>query len=186
MCIEPSSKNLPSCRIPRTSKGYPLVDSKNKVIGHSQNCSYNNFPGQASSGTDPSIEQLIPYRSYAGKQLAKCGALVGNGSDCKKAGCTPTGCSGGDKQSAVTLKVGASAFKDTPNSGTNKFNNAYLGANIFCGQTGSTANPPTMYDPTEQDGQGQEASSELIRGRVQASTVPNAQVNNGVYTLGFK
>lgn len=183
MCIEPSSKNLPSCRIPRTSKGYPIVDKKNKVIGHSQNCSYNNFPGQT-AGNDQAIEQLIPDKSYAGKQFAKCKALTGDGTDCGNAGCTPIGCTGGDKQSGVTLKVGSVRFRNTPNSGTSQFNNAYLGANIFCGR-GTVNNPQTMYEPTETDAQS--ASSDFIRGRVQGSSVPNAfKALNGVYRLGFK
>jgi hypothetical protein len=184
ICIEPSSKNLPSCRIPRTSRGYPIVDSSGNIT-YSQNCSYNNFPGRT-GGNEQAIEQLIPDKSYVGKQLVNCGALSGDGSDCKNAGCGPTGCTGNDKQAKVTLKVGASPFNATnPNLGTNQFNNAYLAANIFCGQ-GPSNNPQPMYDPADKD--ARETGSSLIRGRVQTSTVPNATKNNntGVFTLGFK
>ena len=185
MCIEPSSKNLPSCRIPRTSKGYPLVDSKNKVIDHSQNCSYNNFPGPASSGTDPSIEQLIPNSTYVGKQLAVCTGTKPGGTEtkCGNAGCIGTGCTGGSTNSRVDLKIGRTNFTDIRN-GANSFSNAYLAANIFCGD-GPVSDPKSMYSPVEPGGTS--VGSVLIRNRVRGSSVPNVfPAFNTLFGLGFK
>ena len=72
-------------------------------------------------------------------------------------------------------------IRDSPGTGTSSYANAYLGANIFCGH-GPANDPKPMYTPLVSVS----ASDDVIRKRVQGSSIPNAQVNNGVYTLGFK
>lgn len=177
VCIDPSSKNLPSCKQNYIAgQGYLIPNSS--PLKYTTNCSHSYFPGETvPGGTDKQtnyVEQLVS----AGSQLAsslqtKPSSTKSDGSD------WPSSKGGGlPDPSQVPLKIGSKPFKSS-DPDLSSWTNSYDATNIFCGK-GAPSNPETMNysikvgDPT-------------VFVQMSGSSVPNTTVpaGGGKVKLGF-
>tara|TARA_R110001592_G_scaffold298774_3_gene569583 strand:- start:227 stop:1525 length:1299 start_codon:yes stop_codon:yes gene_type:complete len=175
VCIDPSSKNLPSCKsnyiaglgylIPNatTSEGKPM---------YTTNCSHTYFPGETVKGPKDTggakanyVEQLVASGSNLATSLQnKTGSANGS---------IP---SAGDFENKVPLKINGKKFGGSEE--LSKWTNSYISSNIFCG-SGPSSSPDPMSLIT---GVGDQRNFTAMAG----SCVPNVKIKaNGQVLLGF-
>ncbi len=160
-CVEPSSRNLPSCRAPYNKQlgGYAIIGSDGTITGHSKNCSHSYFSGNtkpAQEGSDV-VQPLNDSNTSLGNKLAQAktnGVIKG-----------------------VTLNLGGKDFNIA--NGTGNFGNAFVSEAIFCG-AGTKASPTKMYPLNDKN---EHVNSEDIGGAMKASIIPNADPKT--FRLGF-
>ena len=180
-CIEPSSKNLPSCKNPYfEGRGYAYLTRANSdTVSYSTNCSHSYYPGyivdpskQNTAANQGYIEEAAPPESGLGKTLTtNCGNTSLDGEDC--------GPPGSGNKTSVNLKLGKTPFeKGDGNNFTSSYQNSYAPTNIFCGG-GNQSNPKVpLYASIQPNGP---AIGTATRG----SSFPNAQIKGSGRVLGF-
>ena len=175
-CIDPSSRNLPSCKGPYNKKkgGYGVLNAFNKISGYSLNCSHSYLRGVASNATagaaanGNAVEELIPQDTTQGQNLSKSW--------------TPG--DPGTGNSRVNINFAGQPFSGATgtNPGTDKISNPFVARGLFCAQNGTPGTGrQLMYKPTSTAVQGV-----CVIDGIRNSNLPYAKkLANGSYQLGF-
>ena len=175
VCIDPSSKNLPSCKSNYIAgHGYliPGSETNGGKAKYTTNCSHAYYPGETvpggTGGTEPNyVEQLVA----SGSQLAtsfQSGANTGGDSNAQN-GNMPN-------NKAVKLNIGKESLNDKDSA--TKWTDSYRPANIFCG-SGPSNNPNPMSLAST-------VGNPAVFTAMAGSCVPNVNIKaNGKVLLGF-
>ena len=179
VCIDPSSKNLPSCKSNYIAgHGYliPGSEANEGKPKYTTNCSHAYYPGETVAGGTGSkepnyVEQLVA----AGSQLATS-FQSGDTSSSGDPDYPPAKNGRLPNRKAVKLNLGSKALNDGTDPAT-KWTNSYRPGHIFCG-SGSSSNPNQM---ALTSGVGDQGNFTAMAG----SSVPNVKIKNGKVLLGF-
>lgn len=158
-CVDPSSKNLPSCSNPyHHGLGYVAgVDSKNQTIIYSKNCSYTY--SRAHGTSHPNVTQNISQLASQGGGISKAFLTA-----------TTTPKTDFNTDGGIASNFDGSSFpSDVP------ITNAFNSTKLFCGGNNEVTNsgPQYMYNT----GFSNLTKNSVIGLSVRASTFPNAQVS---------
>ncbi len=185
-CIEPSSKNLPSCKNPYfEGKGYAYrTKTKPQEVKYSRNCSHSYYPGYLVDPSEQSnaaqslgfIEESAPPESALGKVLSKC-----PNTDDGNAG---SGC-GPDGEGETNLSLGngtGSQFGSGNTAFKQSYKHSYDPSALFCGGGNQTTNSALYTAATGATNPSDDSVATATRG----SSFPNAKSGKGNQRiLGF-
>jgi len=168
LCIEPSSKNLPSCKNPYVhGLGYAFNKSGGGV-GYSQNCSHSYYPGYVKpsdsnkQGVDNNIATNIPRGTTAAANIQNSDLPNPSGVTLNFKG-----------QTADEAYTGSPSTKETSRY-------PFYPESLFCGGGTKTNPSQQLYDTSLTD-----PTNTGIATAVRTTAFPNATVNGNTVQLGF-